>query len=396
MLKATQQRTRAHNTQLVMRTIHSSGPISRADVARATDLTPPTISEVVYDLIERGLVEEIGLAPSSGGRRAILLRLVDDARQLIGIDLSRREFRGALANLRGQISHRIELPLGERDGEAALALVYELIDALIPAASKPLLGIGIGAPGLVDSSNGILRQSVNLNWRYIPFRSLLESRYGLPVYMANDCQLAALEAYTFQDHRESPMPLVVINVGWGVGAGIVLHGELMHGDPVGAGEIGHVVVEEGGALCACGNHGCLETVASTRAILARAQAILEATPESTLSQFAEGSQGLTLEGISAGFQAGNEDIRNVVRNAGRALGIAASYLVGVLGSCRILIGGSGDLLGPFLLDAMQEELAKRTLPALARGTELGIVETGSDMVILGASAMVLQHELGVL
>jgi len=396
MLKATQQRTRAHNTQLVMRTIHSGGPISRADVARATDLTPPTISEVVYDLIERGLVEEIGLAPSSGGRRAILLRLVDDARQLIGIDLSRREFRGALANLRGQISHRIELPLGERDGEAALALVYELIDALIPAASKPLLGIGIGAPGLVDSSNGILRQSVNLNWRYIPFRSLLESRYGLPVYMANDCQLAALEAYTFQDHRESPMPLVVINVGWGVGAGIVLHGELMHGDPVGAGEIGHVVVEEGGAPCACGNHGCLETVASTRAILARAQAILEANPESTLSHFAEGSQELTLEGVSAGFQAGNEDIRNVVRNAGRALGIAASYLVGVLGSCRIMIGGSGDLLGPFLLDAMQEELAKRTLPALARATELGIVETGSDMVILGASAMVLQHELGVL
>jgi predicted NBD/HSP70 family sugar kinase len=326
----------------------------------------------------------------------MLLRLVDGARQLIGIDLSRRDFRGALANLRGQISHRIELPLGERDGEAALALVYELVDALIPAASKPLLGIGIGAPGLVDSSNGILRQSVNLNWRYIPFRSLLEDRYGLPVYMANDCQLAALAAYTFQDHRENPTPLVVINVGWGVGAGIVLHGELMHGDPVGAGEIGHVVVEEGGPLCACGNRGCLETIASTRAMVARARAILESNPQSSLRHFAEDPQGLTLEAILAGFQAGNEDIRKVVRDAGRALGIAASYLVGVLGSCRIMIGGSSDLLGQFLLDAMQEELVKRTLPALARATELGIVETSSDMVILGASAMVLQHELGVL
>jgi len=365
-------------------------------LCRVTTSTPPTISEVVYDLMETGLVEEIGLAPSSGGRRAILLRLVDDARQLIGIDLSRRDFRGALANLRGQISHRIELPLGERDGEAALALVYELIDALVPAASKPLLGIGIGAPGLVDSTNGILRQSVNLNWRYIPFRSLLEDRYGLPVYMANDCQLAALAAYTFQDHRESPMPLVVINVGWGVGAGIVLHGELMHGDPVGAGEIGHVVVEEDGPLCACGNRGCLETVASTRAILSRAQAILEANPESSLRHFAKGPQGLTLEAISTAFQAGNEDVRKIGRHAGRALGVAASHLIGVLGSCRIMIGGSGDLLGQFLLDAMQEELAKRTLPALARAAELGIVETSSDMVILGAAAMVLQHELGVL
>jgi N-acetylglucosamine repressor len=396
MQKATQGRTRVHNTQLVMRTIYAAGAVSRADVARATRLTPPTVSDVVSDLIGRGLVEEIGLAPSLGGRRAILLRVAVDARQLIGIDLSRRDFRGVLANLRGHISHRIELPLDGRDGEAALALVFELTDALIGAATKPILGIGIGAPGLVDSANGILRQSVNLNWRYVPFRSLLEERYRLPVYMANDCQLSALAAYTFQNQSESAMPLVVINVGWGVGAGIVLHGELMHGDPVGAGEIGHVVVEEGGQLCACGNHGCLETVASTRAILARTQALLQANPNSSLHQFVHSPQGVTLDTVLVGFQAGNEDIRKVIATAGRALGIAASYLVGVLGSCRILIGGSGDLLGQFLLDAMRDELERRTLPALARATEVGIVETGSDMIVLGASALILQRELGVL
>lgn len=396
MQKATQGRTRVHNTQLVTRTIYSGGPISRADVARATRLTPPTISDVVSDLIGRGLVEEIGLAPSLGGRRAILLRVADDARQLIGIDLSRRDFRGVLANLRGSIDHRIELPLDGRDGEAALALVYELADALVEAATKPILGIGIGAPGLVDSAKGILRQSVNLNWRHVPFRSLLEERYRLPVYMANDCQLSALAAYTFQDNREDSMPLVVINVGWGVGAGIVLHGELMHGDPVGAGEIGHVVVEEGGQLCACGNHGCLETVASIGAIVSRARAALEANPDSSLHRFVRSPEEISLDTLLIGYQAGNEHIRKVVREAGRALGIAASHLVGVLGSCKILVGGSGDLLGQFLVESMQDELEKRTLPALARATELGVVETGSDMVLLGASALILQHELGVL
>ena len=396
MEKATQGRTRDHNTRLVMRTIYSSGPVSRADVARSTGLTPPTISVVVSDLIEKGFVEEIGLAPSIGGRRGILLSAVDDARQLIGIDLSRRDFRGALANLRGTIYHRIELPLDGRDGEAALALVFELADALLAAASKPILGIGIGSPGLVDSGKGILRQSVNLNWRHVPLRELLEERYHLPVYMANDCQLSALAAYTFQNENRSPMPLVVINVGWGVGAGIVQHGELMHGDPVGAGEIGHVVVEEGGQQCACGNFGCLETVASTRAIQARVRSALAAHPNRTLLGRGPDPEGVSLETILAGLQAGNPDIRRVVQDAGRALGIAASYLVSVLGSCRILVGGSGDLLGQFLLEAMQDELAKRALPALARATELGVVDTGSDMVVLGASALILQRELGVL
>ncbi|MCJ7512854.1 MAG: ROK family transcriptional regulator [Anaerolineales bacterium] len=396
MEKATQGRTRVHNTRLVLRTIYSGGPVSRADVARTTRLTPPTISDVVSDLIGRGLVEEVGLAPSLGGRRAILLSVVDDARQLIGIDLSRRDFRGVLANLRGTIHHRIELPLDGRDGEAALALVFELTDALLAAASKPILGIGIGAPGLVDSAKGILRQSVNLNWRYVPFRELLEERYHLPVYMANDCQLSALAAYTYQDNRQDQMPLVVINVGWGVGAGIVIHGELLHGDPVGAGEIGHVVVEEGGQLCACGNHGCLETVASTRAITSRARAALEANPDSSLHHFVGNPEEITLDTLLMGYQAGNEPIRTVIREAGRALGIAASHLVGVLGSCKILVGGCGDLLGQFLLESMQDELEKRTLPALARATELGVVETGSDMVVLGASALILQRELGLL
>jgi len=396
MQKATQGRTRVHNTQLVMRTIYGSGPTSRADIARATHLTPPTISDVVSDLLSRGLVEEIGLAPSLGGRRAILLRVADDARQLIGIDLSRRDFRGALANLRGSIQHRIELSLDGRDGEAALALVYELADALVGAATKPILGIGIGAPGLVDSANGILHQSVNLNWRHVPFRSLLEERYRLPVYMANDCQLSALAAYTYQDNRQDPMPLVVINVGWGVGAGIVLHGELLHGDPVGAGEIGHVVVEEGGQLCACGNRGCLETVASTRAIILRAREALEADPDSSLHRLAGIPEEFTLDTLLMGYQAGNEHIRRAIHEAGRALGIAASHLVGVLGSCRILVGGSGDQLGQFLLESMRAELGKRTLPALARATELGIVETGTDIVVLGASALILQRELGLL
>lgn len=396
MQKATPKRARAHNTRLVLQTIYSNGPISRAEVARVTNLTPPTVSDVVANLISNGFVEEVGLAPSSSGRRAILLKFVDDARQLVGIDLSRRDFRGALADLRGHIGHRVDLPLEKRDGDAALGLVYDLVDALIEAATKPLLGIGIGSPGLVDATNGVLQQSVNLNWRYIPFRNLLQKRYNLPVYMANDCQAAALAVHTFGERWDDDLPLVVINVGWGVGAGIIINDQLLLGSPVGAGEIGHVSVVENGIQCACGNKGCLESVASSRAFIQNVSDIVKDDPHSTLKDFVSDPDQITMETITLALEVGNEDVRQMVFEAGRALGIIAANLVGVLGSCRILLRGSVARFGQMLLDPMREEMNRRTLPSLARVSEVGVAEVGPDIVIKGASALILQNELGVL
>jgi glucokinase-like ROK family protein len=396
MQKPAPRRARVRNTQLILKTIYGNGPISRAEVARVTNLTPPTVSDVVASLIESGLVEEIGLAPPSSGRRAILLKIVDDSRQLVGIDLSREDFRGALANLRGQIIHRMDLPLQGRDGDAALELVYDLVDALVESASSPLLGIGIGAPGLVDASNGVLQQSVNLNWRYIPFGNLLEKRYNLPVYMANDSQVGALAMYTFGKRHEDDLPLVVINLGWGVGAGIIIDGQLLHGSPVGAGEIGHITVVLNGEQCACGNFGCLETIASSRSIIRNVKRLAENNPHSSLYNLVADTNEIDMSTIITALEAGNEDVRQVILEVGETLGIVAANLVGVLGSCRILIRGSVARFGRLLLDPMREEMDRRTLPSLARASELGIATVGSDIVIQGASALILHNELGVL
>lgn len=396
MEKPLPRRARVRNTQLILKTIYRSGPISRAEVARVTNLTPPTVSDVVGSLIGTGLVEEVGLAPSSSGRRAILLKVADDSRQLVGVDLSREDFRGALANLRGQISHRIDLPLQGRDGDAALDLVYELVDALLNTATKPLLGIGIGSPGLVDAANGVLQQSVNLNWRYIDFRNLLAKRYNLPVYMANDSQVGAFAMYTFGKRYEDDLPLVVINLGWGVGAGIIIDGHLLHGSPVGAGEIGHITVVSGGDQCACGNYGCLETIASSRAIIRRVRMLAEENPGSSINSLVTDTQKIDMRTIMTALEAGNEDVRQVILEAGEALGIVAANLVGVLGSCRILLRGSVAQFGQLLLDPMREEMDRRALPSLARATELDIASVGSDIVIQGASALILHNELGVL
>ncbi len=392
--KATHEQTRIHNTRLVFSTIYERGEISRAEIARVTHLTRPTVSDVVAELMDAGLIEEVGHAPSTGGKRAILLRVDADSRCLIGIDLAREDFRGALLNLRGEIKHRVSLPLEGRDGDAALDVVYALVDALSAAAQYPLLGIGIGAPGLVDAVHGVIHQAVNLNWRDVHLRDLLQDRYRLPVYMANDCQVAALGEYTFGENNQG-QDLVVIHVGKGVGAGIVLGGRLFHGNPLGAGEIGHVTVVENGERCQCGNTGCLETVINGRAIVRQARALAQRMPQSILNQLTPNPDAITFETVCEAFAEGDEAARQVIYEVGQYIGAAAANLVAVLGGCRILLAGRITCFGSFLLDVVREAMTRRALAALVATSEIGFVSTSADIILLGAAALLLHEELGL-
>jgi N-acetylglucosamine repressor len=392
--KLTREQTRTHNTRLVLRTIYDLRKVSRADIARETRLTRATVSDVVAELIDEGLVEEIGTGPSAGGKPPILLAAAADGRHLIGIDLASDEFRGAVVNLRGDIRHQITLPLHERDGEEALALASDLIDQLVAAAEQPLLGIGIGSPGLMDATNGVVRRSVNLNWHDLPLRELLEKRHNLSVYVANDAQVAALAEYTFGG-GPGVDNLVVIKVGHGIGAGIVLQGSIFHGETFGAGEIGHMAVVENGEACRCGNRGCLETVASTRAILSRARQLAENDSDSQLNRYAGGPEGITMATLCQALSGGDQGVQGLVADVGRYLGIAAANLVSVLSARRIVIAGTVACLGSTLLEVVRQEMMQRALSVIAEEAEIGLSSIGSDIVILGASALVLNRELGL-
>lgn len=394
MKKATHQQTKVHNRRLVLKTIYSQHQVSRAEVARLTRLTRTTISEVVAELIQEGLVAEIGQGPSERGKPPILLSVVDDARSLIGIDLANSEFRGGVVNLRGKIKHRLSLPVNNRNGEAALALVYELMDALVSTSDSSVLGIGIGTPGLVDAHRGRVCQAVNLEWQDLPLGELLQKRYGVPIYIANDSQAAALGEYTFGRYSDSSN-LIVVKVGRGIGAGIVLNGQLHYGDSSGAGEIGHVTVLDNGELCLCGRFGCLETVASSRAIINRARAVAIHTPGSLLNQFAASPEAVTTDVVLQAFEAGDEATRQIIAEVGCYLGMAVAHLVSVLNVHRILIGGSVARFGEPLLVAIEQEMRRRALTALARETRVEGTSLGNDIVILGAAALLLAHELGL-
>ena len=392
--KVTREQTKIHNSRLVLKTIFDQGEISRADIARTTDLTATTVSGIVAEAIDNGLVEEVGSITLARGKPPTLVSMVKDSRFLIGLDLARSEFQGAVMNLRGEQLHQVSIAVDGQTGDEALDLVYELIDALVKTTDNPLLGIGIAAPGIIDAGNGVVRHAVNFGWYDLPLRRLLNDRYGLPVHIANDNDVAVLAEYTFGAYKSSS-DLVVVSVGHGIGAGIVLGGQLFHGHGFGAGEIGHVVVVEDGELCMCGNSGCLETIASSRAIVKRAQSIAQANPESLLHQYATDLQELKIGAVVHAYEAGDSYLQEVVVDVAYYLGVALANLVGVLSVPTILVAGSVAQFGQPLLTALREVVAKHSLAALASQTKIEFSSLDHDIIFLGTTALVLSQELGV-
>jgi N-acetylglucosamine repressor len=394
--KATHAQTRQHNQRLVLRTVYDFGPISRAEVARSTGLTRTTVGDVVGELLDDGMVEEVGRGPSTGGKSPILLSIVGDARQVVGLDLGESIFAGALVNLRGEVRRVVERPVEGRNGDAALDLVFQLVDELLAEASSTPLGIGVGTPGLVDTRTGTIRWAVNLDWQDLPLGGLLHERYGLPSNVANDSQAAALAEYTFGDVGRRVPNLVTIKVGRGIGAGLVLNGSLFQGDGFGAGEIGHVAVVDDGAACRCGRFGCLETVASSRAIAARAAELADELNTPLAATAATAANGeLDIDDLVRAFLDADPAARQAALEAARSLGRAIAGLIGTLNVSRVVLDGPVTGFGDEWLAAVADEARRRSLTLLSGDTEIEFGRLTENVVVLGASALLITRELGL-
>jgi len=382
-IKATRQQTKLHNRDLVIRTIFDNEPISRADIARTTKLTRTTVSEIVARLMGEGLVEEVGQGSSIGGKRSILLSLVADSRYLIGVNIAQENFIGSIVNLRGEIKDTVSIPVQGNDGHKALELIYGIIDRLFAKGWLPVVGIGVGAPGLINSRDGVIINAVNLDWQDLPLAGLLENRYQVPVTVLNDSQATAMGEYVYGEHG-SDKNLVVVNVRHGIGAGILIDGRLFQGDDGGAGEIGHVVVEEDGLVCRCGQRGCLETVASAKAVCQKAR-VLYKSPEP-----------VSLDMLLSRFESGDAVTRQIVVNSAHFLGKAIGSLIGVLNIKKIVLTGDMPRFGPDWLAAVKESIMKSALNRLTHETTIEVGQLDYRACILGASAYLLQDSYSIL
>ena len=356
--------SRRHHRSLLLQDLFRNGPASRADLARSTGLTRVTVSELVAGLLADGVVEELGApAESRVGKPPVLVGFSADAAQIVTLDLSvDGRMTGAVVNAGGEVKVRKSLSTGDKRGEAAVTLVRKLAASLIESADRKVLGVGVGSPGVVDP-HGVVIDAPNLGWRDVPLASRLTEELGVPTYVANDANTAALGEHTFG--AAGTGGLMVLRVGAGVGAGLILEGTLLHGHRSAAGEIGHVVVDRRGEQCACGRTGCLETVLSVPHLRRRVEGL--DGPERT----------------------------KALAQTGRRLGAALAPVVGTLNLHELVLSGPVDLLDGPLLDATATTIARSTMPVIAEELVVRTSTLGDDVVVVGASVLVLAGELGV-
>jgi predicted NBD/HSP70 family sugar kinase len=363
---------RGHNRSLVLQTLYGSKRQSRADIARTTRLTRVSVSDLVAELIEEGLVVEIGTREHSGpGKPATLLDINRKGFQIVGIDLSGSlSFRGAVLDLDGEVLERAEVALHGATGTEAKIRVAELTTHLLSLAQAPVLGVGIGSPGVVDATGVVLR-APNLGWRSEPLQAELSARFNVPVIVGNDARAAVLAEHSFGGAAGDMM---LIRVGQGVGSGLLLNGSLLFGSSFAAGEIGHTLVgTNGGAECACGKFGCLETWLAVPRLVERIAAAQAEIDDRTSRDVAA----------------------PILREAGRHLGIALAPVVAALNIEEIVLSGPEDLLAGPLAEATIETIRARTMTEFHGNLHLRMTTLGADIVIRGAAVMVLSGQLGV-
>jgi predicted NBD/HSP70 family sugar kinase len=376
----------------ILEMIWSNKQISRAEIARRAGLSPSTVSEIVSQLLETGLVAEAGDGPSRGGRRPVLLEFQDDAHLILGVDMGASHVSVVLVNLRGKVyewEHR-EHPV-RADPEGTRDLILELCGRCLSArngARRRLLGIGLAVPSPVDPRAPERLSGVVLPaWRGSSGVEGLFSSYGVPVFVDNDANLGALAEYWWGAGR-GVADLAYLKLATGIGSGHIIRGEIYRGATGVAGEIGHISIDPDGAQCVCGNAGCLATVVGSAALEARARALLDEYPDSALHQ------GLpTVSAIEAAALADDPLALRVVEEAAVYLGIVIAGVLNLLNPAMVILGGGFSRLGERLLNPLREAVFRRTLISSIAASDIRTGDLGPQDIALGAATYVLQNAL---
>jgi predicted NBD/HSP70 family sugar kinase len=359
--KLLQEDARRHHRALLLQQLFQGGPASRADLARSTGLTRVTVSDLVAELLAEGLVSELGAPVETRvGKPPTLVGLEADATHIVSIDLSADGvMSGAVVNLAGDVVARHERQIEGRSGATSVALVHELTRELLALTDRPVLGIGVGSPGIVGT-DGTVIDAPNLAWSNEPLAAGLSEAFGLPAHVSNDANTAVLGEHTFGKAGDGG--LMLLRVGTGVGSGFVLEGALLHGHLGAAGEIGHVVVDPDGDQCACGRVGCLETLLAVPRMRAR---LAEGDPVAELTRI------------------------------GESLGGVLAPIVGALNLHELVLSGPAELLDGPLREAADRTIRLRTMPVSAEQLVVRTSTLGDDVTLIGAAVLVLAAELGV-
>ncbi len=368
---------RSYNRALILRLIRLHQPVSRVELAKKTSLTKPTISNIVNELKEEGLINERELGVSSGGRRPIMLELAASDRFVIGIDATQRKLHGVVTNIHGELLdeawHDERFDTNEEFIDAIVALYITLNDR----TKGDVIGLGVSVHGMVEAGDGVVLFAPRFHLHDIPLKRELEKRLGQHVFVENDVRTLALGELYFGE-AIGIEEFFYVYAGYGIGGAYVHAGELIDGEHHIAGEIGHMRIMLDGPICSCGNRGCLEAVAGERAILNEARQL---------------AHDLTLDDLRDSVSS-NQDVQKLYERAGEYIGIATLNMIHLLNPGRILLGGPLFNYAPDVVTNIQERVAQTALTLDARQTDIRVVPWNVAQGALGAAALITNEMFG--
>lgn len=366
------------NKSIVLETIKSNSPISRATIASQTGLNKGTVSSLVSELLDDHLIYESGPGKSSGGRRPVMLLFNKVAGYSIGIDLGVNYILGVLTDLNGDICEEKLIKFNDLTYQDIKTKLFSLINFLISKAPKSpygIIGIGIGVPGTVDT-NGKILLAPNLGWKNIDLQHTIQNKYDIPVVIENEANAGAYGEKKF-GAGINYKNIVYVSAAMGIGVGLILNGSLYKGSQGYSGELGHMTIKADGEKCSCGNFGCWELYASEQALIHHAKKIgIELTSPNEYS----------LEDLADLAEKGNTDALMLFNNIGNYLGIGINNIIHTFNPEIVIIGNRLATTKKWFEKSLNEKIVDQALWFQQSNLKITFSELATHSTPLGVAA----------
>ncbi len=393
MSKSVRAFQKAQRRSDILGLIRTAGLLSRVELSRNTGLSKASVTGIIAELIEEGLVVEKSAGAYEGGRRPILLGINPDGAYAIGVNVSLEQIRVVIINFHAEVlaSHEHSLSRNNYRPEEVVAHIGQAIKACMWESNlkrEDISGVGLGIPGLVDASSGTIRFLPNYGWSNVPLRQMLEDEINHPVFIDNDSNNLAI-AERWYGEGKGVNDFLVVTLQNGVGSGSVVHGQLLRGHLGIASEFGHMCIDPDGPLCRCGRQGCVEAYVGNNAII-RESKRLHAKGE--WKGVVDEARGIRFEDVLDELQCENPGLDEVYRLAGKVLGIGLRNLITIFNPKLIILTGKGTRAGEVLFNSMYSSMESlRSGKFGSYKTKIVINDWTEEDWARGAGTLVLQE-----
>ena len=384
------------NRRSVLELIRTNGPIHRAEIARTIDLSVPTIMKLTDVLEQNGLIKTIGKGESNarGGKRPDLLGFVPEHYHIIGVDVGRNTLKAILIDLGGKVYSKVSSKTGDDcSPNTVIPRLISLIDGVIQGSGiykESIIGMGVGMPGLLDTETGQVIFSPDYHWENVDLLGPLRDRYEMSIILENSNRALAMGEKWFGAGKSSDY-FICVNLGHGIGSAIIESGDVYRGSCGSSGEFGHITLEKDGPICDCGNHGCLETLASGNAIARQARELVNKDTSSIIMSLANGKkEAIDAKIVFDAARSGDSLAKSIVDTAIEYIGIGLASYINLLDPDLIILGGGVANAGEILLSGLDNAIRKRQMKHAGRKVKIVVGMQGSDATAIGAASFILK------